>query len=273
MVGFGTLDPRRPTVPPALAGKPAVGPVPFSLAPAQVEGGAGVAAAVPVVATEPTFDVPDPGTLGLIAGSLTNRLVAEPLQAARNLGRTIFTGEPISIGDVLAVPAAGSVFGALAGPRGGLAMGGARRAPPTTRTIEGQGPNMASVREAARLDDNNSVETVFRIARQSALDRPQVDIDFQIRDIATGLVNTGTTGRQAGLTGRQGMRALSAVESSVDNFIRQVQPSVVRFNAARRELVPLYSRVARRIAKEFGGEATEDRQLGMFEVLLRSDQR
>ena len=106
---------------------------PFALAPGLVEGSRGVATAQPVIAGEPAFDAPDLGTLGLIAGSLTNRLVAEPLQAARNLGRSAMTGEPVSTGDLLAVPAAGGLAGALAGPRGAsLAAGAARRARPST---------------------------------------------------------------------------------------------------------------------------------------------
>lgn len=236
----------------------------FAIPPGLLAGGSGMAVAQPLLAGEPALPSPSPTMLGAAVGSLANRMVVDPLMAARNLGRAGVTGEAINPADLLALPVAQGAAGLLGAPRGALAMGGARQALPTQRQIVPSGPDRAIIREAARIDDQNMVETIFSASRPSRGEQPRVEIDFAIVD---GFGRQMMVDRVPDVAPRAAMNALSTVERSVDNFVRQVRPRMVGFTAVREELIPLYRRVARRIAREHGGRAREPIE-GRFEVRL-----
>jgi len=164
--------------------------------------------------------------------------------------------------------------GGLLAPRPANALGvfgGKQRsavgAPKIMDLGPGSGGGGGMINQRIRLPGGAEGEVVTMISRN--LDnRNMVDLNlnFAIRNPSTGQMGTNLIG----LSAKEGQKFLTAAFNEARRHIELVRPSTVTFSAADSTLVPLYRKLAKRIAKETGGKAilSKDKSNPFFEVEL-----
>lgn len=78
--------------------------------------------------------------------------------------------------------------------------------------------------------------------------------------------------RAAGVDPKAGPKILATVEESLDRFVKDYDPAKIGFSAGAPELIPLYDRVAKRVAKRYGGEVLTEPGSGAYEISFRVDE-
>lgn len=177
-------------------------------------------------------------------------------------GGTATRPEDISPAAALSAPLFGGLAGVLAAPRGALASGAARRALPIATkdrqfssdlTDRISGMANSQLKATSKVDDGTNLVTTFdRFNTDEGL---KTSVNFRLENPSGMVTDIGDPGSRAfSLSPRAQMDSLVTVEKAVTDFIKKERPFEANFAAARQELIPLYERFARRIAKQNDGE-------------------
>ncbi len=210
---------------------------------------------------------PARGELGLFG--MLKRLPQSVLETAMIPGR-VFQGEAAP-----SVENAMALSGLMMGGRGLLGgappsslgvFGGQMRSPSGPASIMRMNPNLGLISQKIRIPSSGAEGLVAtKVRRGQVRDTVDLDLNFAIKDPATG---ASTVGR-IGLPAKEGSKFFTAAMNEARRHVSLIRPGNVTFTAAHPRLIPVYKRIEKQIAKETGGTVTSSGVTGDLAFSIR----